>query len=149
MTRLCDLISQGPSFKINWDESVKTSYTSDGNDENIITVEQGTPFLLKFEFSAWPIPNHVDLYKDGRKVNISQSNGTIFVGLDRVSIPRVDKQSYAGKYKISATNSAGEGTRKFELKVRGEATNSFTLISRKFFEGEWDKSKLLRHSEGN
>ena len=89
---------------------------------NTITVEQGTAFLLKFEVTAWPIPTHVDLYKDGRKVAISQRNGTIFVGLDRVSIPRVDKQSYAGKYKISATNSAGEGHTLFQLKVKGTSS---------------------------
>ena len=82
-------------------------------------VEQGTAFFLKFEIMAWPIPTEVDLYKDGRKVNISQANGTIFVGLDRVSIPTVDRKSYAGKYTISAKNSHGEGHIEFKLSVKG------------------------------
>ena len=82
-------------------------------------VEQGTAFLLKFEITAWPNPTEVDLYKDGKKVKISQTNGTIFVGLDRVSIPRVDRKSYAGNYKISAKNSHGEGYIEFKLSVKG------------------------------
>ena len=82
-------------------------------------VEQGTAFLLKFEISAWPNPTEVDLYKDGKKVKISQTNGTIFVGLDRVSVPTVDRKSYAGNYKISARNSHGEGHIEFKLSVKG------------------------------
>ena len=85
-------------------------------------VEQGTPFYLKFEISAWPNPTNVDLYKDGRIVSTSQANGTIFVGLDRISIRAVDRQSYAGKYEISASNSHGEGHVKFQLNVRGKTT---------------------------
>ena len=108
-----------PTFKINWKDSKCSSYNA---TNNTITVEQGTPFLLKFEVTAWPIPTHVDLYKDGRKVAISQTNGTIFVGLDRVSIPRVDRQSYAGKYTVSARNSAGEGQTSFQLKVQGTSS---------------------------
>jgi hypothetical protein len=82
-------------------------------------VEQGTAFFLKFGITAWPIPTDVELYKDGKKVQISRTNGTIFVGLDRLSIPRVDKKSYAGKYVISARNSQGEGHVEFTLKVKG------------------------------
>ena len=89
------------------------------SSDNTITVEQGTPFYLKFEISAWPNPSHVDLYKDGRKVNISQENGTIFVGLDCISIRTVDRQSYTGRYKISASNRHGEGHAVFQLNVRG------------------------------
>ena len=87
--------------------------------KNIITAEQGTPFLLKFEISARPIPADVDVYKDGKKVQISHANGTIFVGLDRFSIPIVDRKSYGGKYTISASNSHGEGHVTFQLKVKG------------------------------
>ena len=93
------------------------------SSKNTITVEQGKSFFLKFEISAWPIPTNVDLYKDGKKVRISHTNGTIFVSLDRVSIPRVDRQSYAGKYKISATNSHGEGHVVFKLNVKGNTIN--------------------------
>ena len=91
--------------------------------DNTIMVEQGTPFYLKFEISAWPNPSHVDLYKDGRKVNISQANGTIFMGLDCISIRMVDRQSYAGRYKISASNSDGEGHVVFQLNVKGNTIN--------------------------
>ena len=62
----------------------------------------------------------MDLYKDGQLVKISQANGTIFVGLDRISIPSVNKRSYAGTYRVSATNRAGEGHIDFELKVKGK-----------------------------
>jgi hypothetical protein len=82
-------------------------------------VEQGTAFFLKYEITAWPIPTDVELYKDGKKVQISRTNGTIFLGLDRLSIPMVDRKSYAGKYKISARNSQGEGHVEFKLKVKG------------------------------
>lgn len=112
----CTLFSQDPVFKINWTES-RCSYHDSTN--NSIVVEQGTPFYLKFEISAWPNPSQVDLYKDGRKVNISQANGTIFMGLDCISIRTVDRQSYGGKYKISASNHHGEGHIEFQLTVRG------------------------------
>lgn len=82
-------------------------------------MEQGRPLFLKFEISAYPIPSHVDLYKDGKKVQTSRTNGTIFVGLDRVSIPTVDRKSYAGKYTVSAANHHGEGHADFNLKVKG------------------------------
>ena len=61
----------------------------------------------------------MDLYKDDQLVKISQADGTIFVGLDRISIPHVDKWSYAGRYRVSTTNRAGEGHIDFELKVKG------------------------------
>ena len=102
------------SFQIIWNESTYTS-----RYRGAITVEKGRPFFLKLEITAQPIPRHVDLYKDDQLVKISQENGTIFVGLDRVSIPRVDKQSYAGRYRISASNRAGEGSIDFEIKVKG------------------------------
>ena len=115
------LILKVPTFKINWKDSVCSQHNP---NNNTVTVEQGTPFFLKFEITAWPIPTHVDLYKDGQKVQISHTNGTIFVGLDRVSIPRVDRQSYAGIYKISARNSQGEGHEEFTLNVKGRTTNN-------------------------
>jgi hypothetical protein len=59
----------------------------------------------------------VELKKDGHLVNTSQEDGTIFVGLDRISIPSMEKRSYAGNYRISARNKAGEGYIDFQLKV--------------------------------
>lgn len=97
----------------------KSKYTDYNSSNNTFKVEQGRPFFLKFDTSAYPIPSNVELYKDGKKVQTSQTDGTIFVGLDRVSIPTVDRKSHAGTYTISAANHHGEGSAEFKLEVKG------------------------------
>ena len=86
-----------------------------------ITVEQGTPFTLKYVITAWPTPTKVDLYKDGKRVHTDRA---ISVGLDRFSIRTVDRQSYAGKYTISARNREGEENFTFKLNVKGTQDNN-------------------------
>lgn len=83
----------------------------------LITVEQGTPFLLKYNIHAWPIPTDVTLKKDGTEVKVSHDSGTIFAGLDKIGIKCVDMKSYAGIYTISATNSEGTGEMSFRLEM--------------------------------
>ena len=89
--------------------------------KNTITVEQGRPFTLKYMITASPPLTNVDLYKDGKRVHTDR---TISVGLDQFNIQTVDRQSYAGKYKISARNSEGEGNFTFELNVKGTQDNN-------------------------
>ena len=109
-----------PEYKADLGESVYSSCKYDDRFGRLVfTVEQGTPFLLKFNLRAWPIPTSSDLAKDGHEVGQSSNRGTIFVGLDKVAIQTVNSRSYAGVYTISSTNSAGTGEFSFQLKVKG------------------------------
>ena len=109
-----------PEYKVDLDESVYSSYKyDDRHGRPVFTVEQGTPFLLKFNIKAWPIPTSSDLFKDGYEVTHSSNRGTIFVGLDKVAIQNVNSRSYAGVYTISSSNTAGTGEFSFQLKVKG------------------------------
>ena len=86
-------------------------------NEYTFTVEQGSRFYLQFNLTASPFPTRAELYKDDKLVE-STRNGTIFVGIDRVGIQSVDRQQYAGRYKIISSNDAGHGEISFNLKVQ-------------------------------
>ena len=116
-----------PTYEIVWGKSSYTSYKHDDrHGRYVITVEQGTRFLLRFNITAWPTPTSVNLKKNGKDIKVDPDNGTIFLGLDRVGIQHVDRKSYAGVYTVSATNSEGTGKMSFELKVKRTLTNNIT-----------------------
>lgn len=92
-------------------------------DEYTFRVEQGCRFYLQFNLTASPFPTRADLYKDGRLVE-STSNGTIFVGIDRVGIQSVDRREYAGSYRLVSSNDAGCGEISFHLKVQRKIKQS-------------------------
>lgn len=105
----------------------KSHYFNHVNKEHVITVEQGSRFLLKLELNAKPWPTSVHLYKNGKIVRSSEW-ATIFPSVDRMCIPTVYGQNYAGRYKIKATNLEGEGHIIFQLKVQGNHTTTASIV---------------------
>ena len=116
---ILDFTQRRPQYTIDLDNSKYSSRSFDRRkNEYIFTVEQGCRFYLQLNLTASPFPTRADLYKDGNLVE-STRNGTIFVGIDRMGIQSVDRQAYAGSYKIVSSNDAGHGEISFQLKVQG------------------------------
>lgn len=108
-----------PQYTIDLNHSTCSFHSVDRRkNEYTFTVEQGCRFYLQLNLTASPFPTRADLYKDGKLVE-STRNGTIFVGIDRIGIQSVDRQAYAGSYRIVSSNDAGHGEITFNLRVQG------------------------------
>ena len=128
MYHYLDFTQRRPQYEINFENSQYASKSFDRwKNEYTFTVEQGSRFYLQFNLTASPFPTRADLYKDGNLVE-STRNGTIFVGIDRIGIQSVDRQQYAGRYRIFSSNDAGHGEISFNLKVQRKIIKLIIIV---------------------
>lgn len=121
---ILDFTQRRPQYTIDLGSSTYASNSYDRwKEEYTFTVEQGRRFYLQFNLTASPFPTRADLYRNGQLVE-STRNGTIFVGIDRVGIQSVDRQEYAGSYRLVSSNDAGYGEISFHLKVQHKIKQS-------------------------
>ena len=105
---------------VDWDASTKFISHSIENNQHVFVVEQGTPFYLKLKLSANPPPTSCEIYANGIPLPPAvPGQRAIYYSNDSVNIQSV-QASDAADYKITCSNSLGEGQFLFRLKVVGK-----------------------------
>ena len=115
LNSFCTNADKRPAYDINFKKSKYSSYKYI-NDEHVFTVEQGTPFYLKLNLTANPMPKTDKSYRNGQELSYSPT-GQIYIGMDYMRIDSVIP-SQAGCYTISSSNFMGGGSLTFQLKVK-------------------------------